>query len=270
MVTVQELHVYPLKSARGIAKMSVTVTDSGLEWDRHWMVIDGNASFLTQRTHPHLARIETEIGASSLILRAPGLAPLSLPLDPQGTSLMVRIWDDRCEALDQGEEAAAWVSQVLATPVRVVRVPSPPKRQANPRYAGPRTVPLTFPDGYPALVCNQASLENLNARMPKPIPMERFRPNIVLEGLAPFAEDRIASIRIGGVVLNLVKPCARCVIPSTDQRTGERSTDPLPVLRTFRFDAELRGITFGENAVPVAGSGSSIERGAICEVTYES
>jgi uncharacterized protein YcbX len=270
MVSVQELHVYPLKSARGIAKSSVTVAATGFEWDRHWMVIDDQASFLTQRTHPQLARIETEIGTSMLKLRAPGLEPLSLPLDPEGAPLTVQIWDDRCAALDQGDEAADWVSQVLGAAVRVARVPSNPKRHANPQYAGPRAVPLAFPDGYPVLVCNRASLEDLNSRMPEPIPMERFRPNVVLDGLPPFAEDRIASIRIGALVLNLVKPCARCVIPSTDQRTGERSTDPLPVLRTFRFDRTLRGITFGENAVPVAGCGTSLERGAACEVTYES
>jgi len=270
MVTVQELHVYPLKSGRGIAKASVTVADTGFEWDRLCMVVEGNGSSLTQRTHPQLARIDTEIGTSMLKLRAPGLEPLSLPLEPQGAPLTVQIWDDHCAGLDQGDAAAEWVSHVLAAAVRIVRVPSNPKRHANPQYAGPRAVPLAFPDGYPVLVCNRASLEDLNARMPEPIPMERFRPNIVLDGLPPFAEDHIASIRIGALVLNLVKPCARCVIPSTDQRTGERSTDPLPVLRTFRFDRTLRGITFGENAVPVAGCGTSLERGATCEVAYES
>jgi uncharacterized protein YcbX len=270
MITVCELNVYPLKSARGIVKSSVTVADTGFEWDRHWMVIDAKASFLTQRTHPHLARIETEIGAAQLTLRAAGLEPLSLPLNPQGAPLSVQIWNDRCAALDQGDEAAAWVSHVLGTAVRVVRVPSNPKRHANPQYAGPRAVPLAFPDGYPVLICNRASLEDLNARMPEPIPMERFRPNIVLDGLPPFAEDRIASLRIGTLLLNLVKPCVRCVIPSTDQRTGERSTDPTPALRAFRFDRTLRGVTFGENAVPVAGWGTSLERGASCEVIYES
>ncbi|MGH8309529.1 MAG: MOSC domain-containing protein, partial [Steroidobacteraceae bacterium] len=119
---------------------------------------------------------------------------------------------------------------------------------------------------YPLLVCNRASLTELNARMPEPIPMNRFRPNFVLDGLEPFAEDTIDSIAIGEVVLRLVKPCTRCVTTATDQRTGERSTNPLPVLRKFRFDRKLLGVTFGENAVVERGAGASIRLGAECRV----
>jgi uncharacterized protein YcbX len=141
---------------------------------------------------------------------------------------------------------------------------------ANPQFAGPLPAPVAFSDGFPVLVCNRASLDELNTRMPEPIPMERFRPNVVLQGLPPFAEDHIASLQIGPVTLSLVKPCTRCVITSTDQRTGERSTNPLPVLRKFRFDRSLLGVTFGENAIVTAGIGGSIERGAECVVTYDS
>src|SRR5262249_20696604 len=130
-------------------------------------------------------------------------------------------------------------------------------------------MPVGFADGFPILVCNRASLDELNTRMPEPIPMERFRPNIVLRGLSPFAEDRISSLQIGEITFRLVKPCTRCVVTSTDQRTGERSTNPLPVLRTFPFDRELLGVTFGENAIPTGGVGHVIERGANCTVTYE-
>jgi uncharacterized protein YcbX len=130
-------------------------------------------------------------------------------------------------------------------------------------------MPVAFSDGFPILVCNGASLDYLNTRMPQSIPMERFRPNIVLDGLPPFAEDRIATLQIGPVTLSLVKPCTRCVITSTDQRTGERSTNPLPFLREFRFDRALLGVTFGENAILTAGVGNTIERGAKCDVTYE-
>jgi len=118
-------------------------------------------------------------------------------------------------------------------------------------------------------VCNRASLDDLNARMPEPIPMERFRPNIVLNGLPPFAEDRIDLVQVGSVTLKLVKPCTRCVITSTDQSTGERSTNPLPYLREFRFDRNLLGVTFGENAVVVAGLGTNIERDAECVITFD-
>jgi uncharacterized protein YcbX len=153
--------------------------------------------------------------------------------------------------------------------VRLVRAPPLPKRMASPQFAGPSPMPIAFSDGFPILVCNRASLEELNARMPEPVPMERFRPNLVVNGLPPFAEDRIASLQIGPIILSLVKPCTRCVITSTDQRTGERSTNPLPVLRKFRFDRNLMGVTFGENAVPTAGIGGAVERGAECLVAYD-
>ncbi len=269
MVTVEELNIYPLKSGRGIAKSAVRLAATGFEWDRHWMITDTAGSFLTQRTHPLLACIQPDLSEAQLTLSAPGLPQLSLPLQPQGEPVTVQVWKDRCDALDQGEDASAWASTALAQAARVVRIAAIPHRRANPEYAGPIPTPVAFPDGFPILVCNRASLDDLNARMPQPVPMERFRPNIVLHGLPPFAEDRIASIQIGAVTLNLVKPCTRCVITSTDQRTGERSTNPLPFLRKFRFDRTLLGVTFGENAVPAAGVGSTIERGARCLVTYD-
>jgi uncharacterized protein YcbX len=268
-ITVQELNVYPLKSARAIPRERVRLTATGFEWDRHWMVVREDGAFLTQRTHPFLTRIITELTDEGLILRCDGRQPLLLPLDPVGQARPVRIWKDACAGLDQGDEAAAWGSAVLGDPVRIVRTPAVPGRAASPQYAGSIPSPLAFPDGYPVLVCNRASLDDLNARLPEPLPMERFRPNLVLTGLPAFAEDRIASIEIGPVRLHLVKPCTRCIIPSTDQRTGVRGFDPLPVLRTFRFDRELLGVTFGENAVIARGAGELLERGAPCRVTYE-
>ncbi|MGH8297040.1 MAG: MOSC domain-containing protein, partial [Steroidobacteraceae bacterium] len=154
-------------------------------------------------------------------------------------------------------------------PVRIVRTPATPGRRANPEYAGAIPSPLAFPDGYPIMLCNRASLDDLNRRLPEALPMERFRPNLVLSGLPPFAEDRIDSIEIGGVLLTLVKPCTRCIIPSTDQRTGIRGFDPLPVLRTFRFDRDLLGVKFGENAVICRGAGEFLERGMECRVSDE-
>jgi len=128
---------------------------------------------------------------------------------------------------------------------------------------------MGFADGYPVLVCNAASLEDLNRRLPAGIPMERFRPNLVLEGLPAWAEDRIDSLTFGEVTLRLVKPCTRCTIPSIDQRTGQRAIDPTPVLRQFRFDKLLRGVKFGENAVIVTGVAREIERGTTCRVDFE-
>jgi uncharacterized protein len=267
--TVTGLFVYPVKSARGIARSRVQIAATGFEWDRHWMIVDGKGRFITQRTHPKLARIVPEITQSSISLSAPGLSVLRVPLEPAGTEVPVQVFDYHCMALDQGKEPQDWVSQAIGEPVRLVRVAPSMPRVASAQYAGPTPAPLAFADGYPVLVCNEASLADLNERLPEPIPMERFRPNLVLQGLPPFAEDRIASLHIGNINLRLVKPCTRCIIPSTDQHTGERSTDPTPALRKFRFDRTLRGVTFGENATVDFGVGGYIERGTECEVTYE-
>ncbi len=269
MVTVDELNVYPLKSGRRIRMASVRVTATGLEWDRYWMLVNSQGTFLSQRTHPKLAWIQPELAAATLTLHAPEQPPLTLPLEARGEPADVQVWKDACQGLDQGDAASTWARAVLGEPVRLVRALDRPRRTANPQFAGPIPAPVSFADGFPVLVCNRASLQELNTLMPAPVPMDRFRPNIVLCGLPPFAEDRISSLQVGEVTLRLVKPCTRCVITSTDQLTGERSTNPLPVLREFRFDRALLGVTFGENAVPTAGTGALIETGAECVVTYD-
>ena len=266
---VEALNVYPLKSARGIPRTRARVAATGFEWDRHWLVIREDGMFLTQRTHPLLTHIVTDLTSEGLILTSEGLQPLMLPLVPQGPARPVRIWKDACEGLDQGDEAASWVSSVLGEPVRVVRTPVTPGRRADPEFAGPAFSPIAFPDAYPILVCSRNSLEDLNRRLPESLPMERFRPSLVLAGLPPYAEDRVASLEIGPVTLTLVKPCTRCIIPSTDQRTGVRGFDPVAVLRTYRFDRKLLGVTFGENAVITHGVGEILECGAECRVIYD-
>ena len=268
-VFIDELNVYPLKSARGISKTRVRLAATGFEWDRHWLVIREDGMFLTQRTHPLLTQIVTDLTDEGLTLTSAGLPPLTLPLAPRGAGRPVRIWKDSCEGLDQGDEAASWVSRVLGEPARIVRTPATPGRRADPEFAGSAVAPIAFPDAYPILVCTRASLEDLNRRLPESLPMERFRPSLVLAGLPPYAEDRIASLEIGPVTLTLVKPCTRCIIPSTDQRTGVRGLDPVAVLRAFRFDRKLLGVTFGENAVITAGVGEILERGAECRVIYD-
>jgi uncharacterized protein YcbX len=268
-VSVSELFVYPVKSARGIARSRARVGASGLEWDRQWMLVDPKGTFLSQRTHPQLTRIVPEITDDALVLHASGVPSLHVPLDIGGERVPVRVWKDACVGVDQGVAAHEWASRVIGEAVRLVRVAPDMERVANPEFAGTTPAPLGFPDGYPLLICNRASLEDLNARLPQPIPIERFRPNIVVSGLPAWSEDRIDALTIGAVTLRLVKPCTRCSIPSLDPRTGEPSTDPLPVLRKFRFDRALLGVTFGENAVIAGGTGCEIERGAPCRVTLE-
>lgn len=268
---VEGLFVYPFKSARGHAREAVRLGSTGFEWDRHWMGVDRKGTFISQRTHPRLALLIPEIENETLVLRAPQLPDLRVPLSADsGIRVRVRVFEHECAALDQGDGAAQWLSRFLGEDLRVVRVIAKPERLANPQYAGPVPKPITFVDGYQMLVCNRASLEELNTRMPEPVPMERFRPNIVLGGLPAFAEDRIDSLKLGDITLRLVKPCTRCIITSTDQRTGERSTNPLPVLRTYRLDPVLHGVKFGENAVIVAGVGSLLHTGCRAKVTFGS
>lgn len=268
---VEGLFVYPFKSARGHERAAVQLGSTGFEWDRHWMAVDATGKFVSQRTHPRLAQLVPAIESDALVLRAPELPEMRVPLSANsGKTVAVRVWADECEGLDQGDAAAQWLSHFLGEAMRMVRVIAKPERLANPQYAGTVPKPITFVDGFQMLVCNRASLEELNTRMPEPVPMERFRPNIVLGGLAPFAEDRIDALTVGDITLRLVKPCTRCVITSTDQRTGELTTNPLPVLRAYRFDHTLHGVKFGENAIIVAGVGGRLERGCLLKITYDS
>lgn len=268
-VSVTGLYVYPVKSARGIARARVTLVPTGFEWDRQWMIVNAAGVFLSQRTHPQLARIVPQVTADALVLNAPGLAALSLPLESHGGRAAVRVWDDACVGIDQGSAAHEWASRAVGEAVRLIRVSPDMARNANPKFAGATPAPLGFPDAYPVLVCNEASLEDLNQRLPERIPMERFRPNLVLRGLPAWAEDHIDMLTLGPVQLRLVKPCTRCTIPSIDQQSGEHSTDPAPALKQFRFSRTLRGVMFGENAVIVRGSGEAIERGAAVSVAHE-
>jgi hypothetical protein len=267
-VSVSGLYVYPVKSARGIARARASLTASGFEWDRQWMIVNARGVFLTQRSHPQLACIVPEVTPQALVLTAPGLGALPVPLETEGARVPVKVWDDACSGIDQGSAAGEWLTRAVGEPVRLLRVAPGMGRVANPKFAGPTPAPLSFPDGYPVLICNEASLEDLNTRLPARIPMERFRPNIVLRGLPAWAEDHIETLDFGSVRLRLVKPCVRCTIPSIDQQTGKRSTDPTAVLRKFRFSKALRGVMFGENAVIEAGLGEEIERGAAGGATH--
>jgi uncharacterized protein len=261
MAIIREVNIYPLKSGRAVPKNE--------EWDRHWMAASPEGVFMTQRTQPRLALIESEVGPEDLTLRTPGQQPLRVPLSPDGPARVARVWKDNVSALDYGDIAAEWLTQAVGLPARLLRVSPVLDRHASRDFAGSTPAPVTFTDGFPILVCNLASLEELNSRMPERIPMERFRPNLVLDGLEPFEEDRISELHFESVVLRLVKPCTRCVITSTDQRTGEPSTNPLPVLRGFRFNKQLMGVTFGENAVIARGVGQILQRGMSCTVVHD-
>jgi len=260
------ISIYPVKACHRVDLAAARLGATGLDGDRVWMVTRPDGRFLSQRTHPALARLVPRLDGGTLELRGPGLAPLVVPAGPPGERREVAVWDDRMTALDAGEAAAEWLTRALGEPVRLVRVAPQTRRFASRAWVGERDVPVSFADAYPLLVCLSGSLAQLNARLAAAVPMERFRPNLVLDGLEPFAEDRIRAVRIGAVELSFVKPCTRCTVPAVDQETGERSTDPAPALKEFRYDAALRGVTFGVNAVATGPPGATLAVGMPAEV----
>jgi uncharacterized protein YcbX len=268
MVQVIRLNIYPVKTCRGIALKQARLTETGFEHDREWLVITPEGRFLTQRERPQLAQVETAIAGEQLVLRKPNGSDLSLPLDLSGPEREVTIWRDKAAAFDAGEEAATWLTEHLGKPARLVRFDKRHKRASDTKWTGDVEALNQFSDGYPWLLISQGSLDELNRRLEKPLPMNRFRPNIVVDGLPPFGEDSVDEFVAGAVRLKVVKPCDRCVVTTTDQITGERTSDePLRALKEFRFDKNLRGVLFGQNMILTGGVGSELKVGQQFEVT---
>jgi uncharacterized protein YcbX len=257
---VAALFCYPIKSCRGIALNRARLTERGITRDREWMIVGADGRFLTQRDLPRMALIDARVDDDALLLSAPGMDDICVRLDLEGPAVPVTIWRDALTARDQGDAAARTLSGWLGRPVRLVRFDPDVRRPCNPEYAG-TGMHHAFADGYPVLVIGQASLDDLNARLTQSLPMNRFRPNIVLSGIDAYDEDHISEIAIGTATLRLVKPCARCRITTTDQATGEVGHEPLPTLATYRHDPRVDGVTFGVNATIVSGVGGQIAVG---------
>jgi len=271
------LTVHPVKGCGAIAVKTATAEVTGLRAlrvrDREWMVVDAAGRFLTQREHPRLSRVVPSVDDASLRLAAPNAAPLDVPLAPsQGLSSQVVVWRSHVLGIDQGDAAAAWFSDYLGKRARLVRFDPAKPRRCNPDYVGTTGAHTMFADGYPVLVVGQASLDDLNARLAAKgspaLPMNRFRPNVVVAGLPPYDEDHLDTIDSGGVTLKLVKPCVRCQVTTTDQATARVGIEPLATLGMYRRDDALAGVTFGMNAIVVAGAGRPLEAGAAATVTY--
>jgi len=247
VIRVSGLFIYPVKSCRGIALDAAEVTPTGFAHDREWLVVDRHGVFMTQRDWPGLARVSVAVAPGGIQLAADGMARLAVAAPGPGAARQrVVVWRDECEAVPAGRDAAQWFSELLGTPCRLVRMPPSTVRQVDLHFAraGDR---VAFADGFPFLLLSEASLAELNRRLEKPLPMDRFRPNIVLDGCEPHAEDGWSRIVIGGLGFRVVKPCARCVITTTDQATGERGREPLRTLSTYRL---LDGkVLFGQNLV---------------------
>lgn len=251
VLTIDALFVYPVKSCAGIALERAQVTPRGLRYDREWMVVTAAGRFLTQREVPRLALVRTALQHDTLELTAPGLPRLVVPLAVRrGPSTEVTVWDDTVLARDEGDAAASWFGEHLGREVRLVRFDDARRRPTDPLWSQGLEGSAAFADGYPILVLSRASVDELNERLPIALPIDRFRPNVLLTGCAAYAEDSIATLASDTVQLKLVKPCTRCSITTTDQATGTPQGDePIRTLRTYRWDAALRGVTFGQNAI---------------------
>jgi uncharacterized protein YcbX len=265
------LHVYPVKSCGGIAVPEVVLTDRGFQRDREWMVVDPNGRFLTQRQHPKLALIDVEIGEETLDLSAAGHLAVRLPLAPTAPRAVrqVTIWQHTCPADDEGDQAAAWFSAVLGAPVRLVRFQKSHRRLSNLQWTDGIEAHNGFSDGYPVLVLSEESLADLNRRLTGPaLPMNRFRPNLVIAGGDAYVEDRIRALKNESVELRLVKPCERCTITGTDQSTAEVNAEPLKTLSTYRRDPRVSGVTFAQNAILVRGEGERLRLGQSLRIVW--
>jgi uncharacterized protein YcbX len=266
------LCIYPVKSCAGIALQRATLAATGLEYDRAWMLVDAEGDFASQRQWPRLQLVRPSFEGDTLLLQAPDMLPLALPLQVQGSPRQVKVWDDEVTALDQGDAAAHWFEAVVGQPLRLVRFDPAQRRLSEAKWSAGVEAENAFSDGFPLLVASTASLAELNARLAArgqpPVTLERFRPNLVLDGLEDgHGEDFIDTLDFeGGVQLKLVKPCVRCSIPNVDPATAERGHEPGDTLAGYRADARMKGrITFAMNAVITGGVGGELRVGEAVE-----
>ena len=250
--TLASLHIYPVKGLKGIDLSEARVTERGLEHDRRFMVVDPEGEFFTQREHPKMATIWTEIAGDELRLSAPEFDEVAVAAKPAGGDAMtVRVWRSTCDAIAPSPAADRWLTEYLGDPCRLVYMPETTRRATNPLYGGSDGA-VSFADGYPFLVTSESSLAELNSRMAVKLPMNRFRPNLVVSGTGAWEEDAWGDFRVGEASFRIAKPCGRCQVTTTDQSTGEvRGPEPLATLATFR-DSEEFGVRFGMNAIALA------------------
>ena len=271
MATVTAINIYPVKSCRGIALDRATVEITGFTHDRQWLIVRPDGRFVTQRDEPRLALISTAIADGRLQLHAPEVGTFTIAADHRGASVEVICWKHQCAAFDAGDEAARWLEGHLGQPFRLVRFDPARKRVADPKWTGDVEALNQFSDGFPYLIVSQASLDDLNRRLPRPLPMNRFRPNIVLDGMPPYGEDEAHEFSGDGIRLRAVKDCTRCVITTTDQDKGQRDgEEPLRTLRSYRMSRELKGVLFGQNIILTEGAGRQLRVGQELAVQWKS
>ena len=250
MISLSSLTYYPIKACLGFDVQESNVGRMGLEHDRRMMVVTHSGEFLTQREHPKLALITPTLKNDSITLSAPNFDSIHFAIQKSGMPTPVNIWKSKgVHAIDQGDESAKWFSDWLGISVRLVHMADGFKRKLNPDFAVSADDHTGFADGYPILIISEASLQDLNSKLDSALPMNRFRPNIVLQNCEPFAEDIWKRIRIGDVEMALVKPCPRCVVTTIDKETLEQNKEPIKTLNTYR--KQKGGAMFGMNVIPL-------------------
>ncbi|GGB92419.1 MOSC domain-containing protein [Dyadobacter sediminis] len=247
-----EIWIYPVKSLGGIRLTEALTEEKGLRYDRRWMIVDENGLFQTQRFSPEMALIDVALQAGGLKIFSrnnPENYTL-VPFEPVSKeTISVKVWNDVVDAVTVSDAVDQWLSAELGKTVRLVMMPENTQRKADPRYAM-HDENVSFADGFPFLVISQASLDDLNSRLPEPVSMARFRPNFVITGTKPFAEDEWKSITIGNATFEIVKPCARCIMTTINPATAEKGVEPLKTLATYRKINNK--ILFGQNVVAAA------------------
>jgi len=247
-IHITDLFIYPVKSLAGISLQASALDNMGLQYDRRWMLVSPDGLFLTQRKFPQMALINTQLEAGRLVLTKEGCDPHVVPeVTASNETMQVRIWHDTLHVPLVSKESDAWLSDALGTPCHLVYIPDDVIRQCDPEFAkqGEHT---GFADGFPILVISQASLDDLNGRLKNPVEMRRFRPNIVVSGCQPFAEDNWGEFSVGDVAMRGVKRCSRCILTTVDPEKGERSgKEPLETLSTYRQEGNK--VYFGINVI---------------------
>ncbi|MEO5882102.1 MAG: MOSC N-terminal beta barrel domain-containing protein [Caldimonas sp.] len=269
-VTLESVHIYPIKSCAGIAPAEALLIETGFDLDRAWMVVDTAGELVTQRELPRMALIQPTLKGEEMILRAPGMLALHLALDRVEGACKATVWNDTVDAFDMGALCAQWFSDFLGQPLRLARFDPDHRRLADRRWTGELEAETSFQDAFPLLVTSSASLAEVNRRLAlaeePAVTMARFRPNLVLGGLDAHGEDHLDEVTFdtpeGRVRFKLVKPCARCPIPDVDPATGVPGHAVGDVLLQYRADPRVGGaLTFGMNAVIVEGIDRSLRPG---------
>lgn len=265
MTTISDIYIYPVKSCGGVRVTGATITPTGLALDRHWMIVDGDGMFVTQREQPRLALLRPTLHDGGVTLAAEGYASLDLSTAEVEGSFDVVIFGETIPARGVGRAADAWISNYLGAPHRIVAQDPSFLRKGGVQYPSRDDAPTSFVDNFGVLVVSQASLDDLNRRMDKPLPVNRFRPNIVVSGVSAYDEDFFATASAGDVELRFVDLCYRCNLTTIDQDAAEFGTEPLATLTAYRKTEP--GVKFGNYAAIAKGFGDRLKVGQQLQVT---